>query len=284
MLEARRLRLTTIAENTSTGTGLVGEWGLSILVEDGEHRFLLDTGAGTTTLANADTLGVDLKGIDAIVLSHGHSDHTGGLLPILSRLKSDVRVVAHPAVFGPKYAKNKKTNKYSYAGVPYARRIYGVPVRQRADITICSAYPGDADFIQVTKAIWAGDKMTCTGGDLIIVTPCTEGVGPYSLMPAFMAQDQRELAKQIRSGEVPANFEGVTAALAVRVNRLGERVRLSLVTEGMSAEMAQQMGISRYTSVEAAQEAAFVRQGPSAKVSVMTQGCYTYPLAPGEYD
>jgi 7,8-dihydropterin-6-yl-methyl-4-(beta-D-ribofuranosyl)aminobenzene 5'-phosphate synthase len=163
MLEARRLRLTTIAENTSTGKGLVGEWGLSILVEDGEHRFLLDTGAGATTLANADTLGIDLKGIDAIVLSHGHSDHTGGLLPILSRLKSDVRVVAHPAVFGPKYGKNKKTNKYSYAGVPYAREalesagarfeLTARPTWLTPDLAVSGEEPMTTDFETVADGL-----------------------------------------------------------------------------------------------------------------------------------
>lgn len=170
------------------------------------------------------------------------------------------------------------------AGVPFAQQIYGVPVRQRVNVTVCSSYPGDSDFIQVTKAIWAGDKMTCPGGDLIIVTPCTEGVGPYSQMPSLMAQDHRQLAQQIRNGKILANFEGVTAALAVRVNRLGERVQLRLVTEGILSEMAQQMGIPRYSTVEEALDAAFARQGPFAKVSVMTHGCFTYPLVPGERD
>jgi nickel-dependent lactate racemase len=168
------------------------------------------------------------------------------------------------------------------AGVPLAESVYGAPARQRVDITLCSSYPGDADFIQVTKAIWAGDKLTCPGGDLIIVTPCTEGMGPYTQMPALMGEDHRRLAARIRSGEIRANFEGVTAALAVRVNRLGERVRLHLVSDGISAETAQQMGIPRHPNIEAALEAAFARQGPDAKVAVMTHGCYTYPIPPGE--
>jgi len=121
MLEARRLRLTTIAENTSTRVGVVGEWGLSILIEDGQHRFLLDTGASATTVANADALGVDLAGIEAIVLSHGHTDHTGGLLPVLLRIKGEVRIIAHPSAWGAKYGRNRKTKKYQYVGIPFAR-------------------------------------------------------------------------------------------------------------------------------------------------------------------
>ncbi len=156
MLDARRLRLTTIAENTSARTGLVGEWGLSILVEDGEHRFLLDTGAGQTTVANADSLGVDLADIDAIVLSHGHNDHTGGLLPVLTRRGSDVRVVAHPAVWGPKYGRNRKTGACKHAGIPYSRdalesagarfEITARPTWLTADIAASGEEPMTTDF------------------------------------------------------------------------------------------------------------------------------------------
>jgi nickel-dependent lactate racemase len=86
------------------------------------------------------------------------------------------------------------------AGLPYARQRYEVPVGQQADITICSAYPGDADFIQVTKAIWAGDKMTCPGGDLILVTPCTEGFGPYRNMPSYRHKTSDTWRSEFASG------------------------------------------------------------------------------------
>jgi 7,8-dihydropterin-6-yl-methyl-4-(beta-D-ribofuranosyl)aminobenzene 5'-phosphate synthase len=156
MLEARRLRLTTIAENTATRSGIVGEWGLSILIEDGEHRFLLDTGAGASTVANADSLGIELDGIDAIVLSHGHNDHTGGLLPVLSRLEGGARVVAHPAVWGAKYSRNRTTNRYRYAGIPHAREalesagarfeLTEMPTWLSADIVASGEEPMTTDF------------------------------------------------------------------------------------------------------------------------------------------
>ncbi len=163
MLDARRLRLTTIAENTSGQPWLVGDWGLSILAEDGEHRFLLDTGAAQSTVANADSLDVDLTRIDAIVLSHGHFDHTGGLLPVLSRPKSGVRIVAHPGIFGPKYARNRKTNRYRYAGMPYAREaleaagarfeLTAAPTWLTADIVASGEEPMSSGFEAVSDTL-----------------------------------------------------------------------------------------------------------------------------------
>jgi len=61
----------------------IGEWGFSALVEVDGHRILFDTGARpNTVLENARELKVDLAGVPEVVLSHNHSDHTGGLLTL----------------------------------------------------------------------------------------------------------------------------------------------------------------------------------------------------------
>lgn len=58
----------------------IGEWGFSALVEVDGHRILFDTGARPeTVLNNARELKVDLSGVPDAILSHNHSDHTGGL-------------------------------------------------------------------------------------------------------------------------------------------------------------------------------------------------------------
>ncbi len=61
----------------------IGEWGFSAIVEADGHRILVDTGARpSTVLENARELGVDLASITDVVLTHNHSDHTGGLLTL----------------------------------------------------------------------------------------------------------------------------------------------------------------------------------------------------------
>lgn len=61
----------------------LGEWGYAALVEADGHRILFDTGAHPeTVLNNAKALGLDLSGVEDVVISHNHDDHTGGLIAL----------------------------------------------------------------------------------------------------------------------------------------------------------------------------------------------------------
>lgn len=113
-----RLEIITLCENTVNKRGLLGEHGLSFLIRLEGRRVLFDTGAGATLLHNARALGVDLAEVDAVVLSHGHYDHTGGLNDLLE-LTGPVDVYAHPGVFGAKY--KVEEGKARYVGIPVPR-------------------------------------------------------------------------------------------------------------------------------------------------------------------
>jgi metal-dependent hydrolase (beta-lactamase superfamily II) len=90
------IEITVLADNTARSRYLA-EWGLSILIETEGFRILFDTGR-TTALHNAALMGKTPIYPHAIVLSHGHYDHTEGLLEILQQT-GGVAVYAHPAVF-----------------------------------------------------------------------------------------------------------------------------------------------------------------------------------------
>lgn len=96
-------RITVLVENNAAGQGLLPEHGLSFWIEHGDHRILFDTGQGFVLKHNAERLGIPLETADAVVLSHGHFDHAGGLAQVLETGKPPV-VFAHPAAFAPRYA------------------------------------------------------------------------------------------------------------------------------------------------------------------------------------
>jgi len=115
------LRITALSENTAGSRDLLGEWGLSFLIETGRDTILFDTGKTVTTAHNVDSLGVNLKRISSIVLSHGHYDHTGGLRQVLRIMGKEVEVIAHPDVWASKY-RRRKGEKDRYIGIPFQRQ------------------------------------------------------------------------------------------------------------------------------------------------------------------
>ena len=121
MLRTSEIRLTTLVENTGNDRGLLAEHGLCVLVEAGGKSILVDAGGSPFAVVhNAGTLGVPLGAVDTIVLSHGHWDHTGGLAALLTAMRKEVDVVAHPAIWEQKGAL-LEPGQFTYAGIPFRR-------------------------------------------------------------------------------------------------------------------------------------------------------------------
>ena len=114
-------RITTLTENTASNSDLLAEWGLSIFVESGRENILFDTGKTISASYNTDSLKIDLKRIDKIVLSHGHYDHTGGLCQILRRMGKEVEIIAHPDIWANKY-RHREGEKDRFNGIPFQRQ------------------------------------------------------------------------------------------------------------------------------------------------------------------
>lgn len=116
------IKITTLSENTASAPDLLAEWGFSVLVEIDSLTVLLDTGLSSTVVHNAGMLGIDLKKVDRIILSHGHYDHTGGLQNILRLMRKKIEIIAHPDVWGEKYSRQNETT-YRYIGIPFQRPV-----------------------------------------------------------------------------------------------------------------------------------------------------------------
>ena len=147
------IQITTLSENTAARINLLAEWGLSILIEADGYKILLDTGRSFSAAYNAITLGIDLSQIDKIVFSHGHFDHTGGLLHILRMMKREVEVIAHPDIWTAKYVKHPEEEE-EYAGVPFPRE---------------AAETLGASFNLTREPVWISENIV-TSGEIPMIT------------------------------------------------------------------------------------------------------------------
>ena len=72
------MKATVLVDSTRAGN-MKAEWGLSIFVEYNRKKILIDTGASSNFLKNAQMCGISIKDVDAGILSHAHYDHANGL-------------------------------------------------------------------------------------------------------------------------------------------------------------------------------------------------------------
>lgn len=93
-------RITILYDAFGGRAGLTRDWGFAALVEYNGKRILFDTGNNADVFANnVRALGVDLKTIDFVVISHRHGDHTAGLNYLLT-VNPEVKIYAPKEAFG----------------------------------------------------------------------------------------------------------------------------------------------------------------------------------------
>ena len=99
------MKWTVLSDNRSCNPALETEHGLSILLTTERHNILLDTGASDLFIRNAELLGVNLSDVDYVFISHGHSDHAGGLRYFLEHNQKAQIIVSPDAMSGKFFSK-----------------------------------------------------------------------------------------------------------------------------------------------------------------------------------
>ncbi len=121
------MRIVNLIENTEGRSECLYEHGLSFYIETEGHKTLLDLGQTDNSLRNAESLGVDLKAVDTVVLSHGHYDHSGGIIPF-TRINDHAAIYMQSSAGGDYYADDGKMagdDRYRYIGID--RDILNLP-------------------------------------------------------------------------------------------------------------------------------------------------------------
>lgn len=107
------MKLTVLVDNhTLIDRYFYGEPGVSYYIEEGNLKLLFDVGYSDVFLKNAQKMRINLNQIDAIVISHGHNDHIGGLFYLIQQYTESLtehgeyskpKLIAHPSAFDDKY-------------------------------------------------------------------------------------------------------------------------------------------------------------------------------------
>lgn len=111
------MKIVNLMEDTEGTQGCIYEHGLSFYIETKKHKLLLDTGASAATLANAEKLGIDLTQVDTVILSHGHYDHSGGIMAF-AKINPTAKIYLQQSAGYDYY--NLKDNKEKYIGIDKA--------------------------------------------------------------------------------------------------------------------------------------------------------------------
>jgi 7,8-dihydropterin-6-yl-methyl-4-(beta-D-ribofuranosyl)aminobenzene 5'-phosphate synthase len=174
-------RITVVYDNLPHAPGMRTAWGFSALVDTGEERVLFDTGGdGEILLHNLARLGIAPESIDAVVLSHSHGDHTGGLEALLDR--NPLMTVYVPESFGKTFEHNLRrrgtkvepvggprhlrANLYSTGELGEATREQALIVETPSGLVVLTgcAHPGVVEIAQSARAYRGRDIQLLMGG------------------------------------------------------------------------------------------------------------------------
>lgn len=154
------VKISVVVEDCPGLPGLRPEHGLSLWVETPTGAFLFDTGQGEAFQENAGALGIRPADVDTLVLSHGHYDHTGGMIHLLDN-EMPGRIYAHPAAFAPRFRKREEL-PHKAIGMPekIRRRL-----EQKPDIVTYTSAPQQIlENVWITGPIPRNNDFEDTGG------------------------------------------------------------------------------------------------------------------------
>jgi lactate racemase len=162
--------------------------------------------------------------------------------------------------------------------VELVQRFAVVPVRQRfrTVVTGAAGYPLDKTFYQTVKGMVAPIEILQPGGNLIVASACSEGMGSREYIDAqrrLVAIGPDRFLDSIGSKRF-ADIDEWQTQMQLKPMRLG---RIHLFSGGLSSADGALTGVSMVSSVEEAVLAS-MRETGDRRVAVIPEGPYVVPV------
>ena len=161
--------ITVLNENSVYKRGFLAEHGMSVLIEYEGKRILFDTAQSDVFIKNAIRLSKDIETLDAIVLSHGHYDHCGGLEFYAEKYKLPTIYVRENA-FENKKTKNEFAEGYREIGIPWRNEKIADSIKPFVKFTedFCEIMPqvfllGNIPYVTDFETVNKGMKIDLNG-------------------------------------------------------------------------------------------------------------------------
>ena len=176
----KELAITVTYDNNPYKQGLETGWGFAAFITGTERTILLDTGGGRALLSNMEKLAIAPNSIDAVVLSHIHPDHTGGLSSFLE--KNPNVTIYLPKSFPKKLKDNAQDYRakiieieeslkicedvYSTGELGKLRKEQSLIVRTDKGLIVMTgcAHPGIVNIVNTAKDLIKDDILLVMGG------------------------------------------------------------------------------------------------------------------------
>jgi len=165
------MKISVLTDDKAKKRGFLAEHGLSIYIEYDKYHILFDAGQTDVYSRNAKVMGLELNKVDFIVISHGHYDHSGGLIKFPYSDSDDYpKVFIRDTAFLKKYAVNSDGISYRDIGIPWSLDHYSIlkdnmvfvggVMQITPEITLLGNISSGTDFDELPKGFFIQDKNT----------------------------------------------------------------------------------------------------------------------------
>jgi nickel-dependent lactate racemase len=164
------------------------------------------------------------------------------------------------------------------AGIKISETVYGLPIPELADLVISSTSPVDFDFFQADKGITSAEPATRPGGEIVLLSGCIEGISPaHPELGDYLGRMSNDrIWELVEHGELP---DPLTAAEAIVLNDIKEKMHLTLATEGISPAACSRIGLRHVHPDELdgyLQER--LKHSPDLKIGILRQSAEVLPI------